>query len=769
MSQLFFILLAALAITVAVVTVVYIVVPVFRGVGWLIRHVFHFIRAMIGEILRAIGAVITALVLIPLVLGNIVIGRWSAAAHFGRSFQNELYVLDHCACRFFVKHPARLLGLTALTEGLEKRLPEAMAKAPGADKPSRRTGRFEGYTIVGSLPGGGSGAKLYVAEPDQRKAAAFARAGHDDVEQVIIKAFSLGDGSTLPQIIRESRALEAAKEIGLVLEHELTDQRFHYVMPYVPGDDLGAVTRRLHDAAGAEGLDRPRLAEALSHITDLVRTLERYHRAGLWHKDVKPDNIIVHNGRAHLVDLGLVTPMRSAMTLTTHGTEYFRDPEMVRMALKGVKVHEVDGAKFDIYAAGAVLYSVMENSFPAHGGLSQVTKRCPDAARWIIRRAMSDYNSRYTSAAEMLADLNVVVSADDPFAVKPADLPSMQGAGAEQVAAAAASAEPLADRGAGARAGSPRPPASPAPAAEPAPAPSVSSLGSPPPRRRPRLSVTDWWTGRYVVRDAPRARAANPSDQESAVRRTPRPHPPAGSRRPAHEQLRSAQARARTAQQRAAQRMSRNSQQRYDNSPNFGVALAVLIFLVVLVAGGMKIMRNLDGPASGQRASVTAGAPATPEAPSPPSEASNTHTHVAVNAPTLHNGAEARLLVLDDLHHADERTRRAMRDALRRLREQGFGLIGVNGSEQDRRLLAEARAALGPPPPVPDDPDYIRNAQAWLEQQPERIKGVLRLVWRKDDQDRRPDIHLLAARDLNSDRSLERSLRIQTSETANDR
>ena len=28
-----------------------------------------------------------------------------------------------------------------------------------------------------------------------------------------------------------------------------------------------------------------------------------------------------------------------------------------------------------VYAAGAVLYSVVENSFPAHGGLSQVTRR----------------------------------------------------------------------------------------------------------------------------------------------------------------------------------------------------------------------------------------------------------------------------------------------------------------------------------------------------------------------------------------------------------
>ncbi|MCP6440745.1 hypothetical protein NL474_30330, partial [Klebsiella pneumoniae] len=77
---------------------------------------------------------------------------------------------------------------------------------------------------------------------------------------------------------------------------------------------------------------------------------------------------------------------------TTHGTEYFRDPEMVRLALRGVKVQEVDGAKFDLYAAGAVLYSMIENSFPAHGVLSPINKRCPEALRWIVRRAMADYD-----------------------------------------------------------------------------------------------------------------------------------------------------------------------------------------------------------------------------------------------------------------------------------------------------------------------------------------------------------------------------------------
>jgi len=212
-----------------------------------------------------------------------------------------------------------------------------------------------------------------------------------------------------------------------VLEHDLDEHRFFYVMPYHEGDHLGLITRQMHGKSDANGLNVRQLGTVFGYVEDLLGTLAEYHRGGLWHKDVKPENIIIHDGEAHLVDLGLVTPLRSAMTLTTHGTEYFRDPEMVRMALRGVKVHQVDGAKFDIYAVGAVLYSIIENSFPAHGGLSQVSKRCPESLRWVIRRSMADYDKRYTTAQQMLDDLEAIQMADDPFGVKPVALPSMGG------------------------------------------------------------------------------------------------------------------------------------------------------------------------------------------------------------------------------------------------------------------------------------------------------------------------------------------------------
>lgn len=485
-------------IIVAAVLVIYLIVPIFRGIGWVIARIFQFVGGELADVARSLGAVITSIVLVPLVLGTVVIGRWSASTHFARAIQREIGTLGACLYRIVIGHPARLVGLTGLTEGLEHRIPEVVRGVPGPDKPSARIGQFEGYKIIGSLTGGGSGGKLYIAEPDAIRRAALERQGFTDVDRVVIKAFSLHDGSTLPQIIRESRALEAAKNLGFVLDHDLSPERFFYITRYVPGESLGVVTQQLH-ASSPGGLEGRGLGRAIKYTADLLRTLETYHEGGLWHKDIKPDNIVVHNETAHVVDLGLVTPLRSAMTLTTHGTEYFRDPEMVRMALRGVKVHQVDGAKFDIYAAGAVLFSMIENSFPAHGGLSQISKRCPESIRWIVRRAMADYDKRYPTASAMLADLEVVLSAKDPFVVRPVDLPSVGGAGREgsmDAEATAADAPGASDpfdasgAGVGAAAGVG------AGVGVGGMADVGREMGS---RKRPKIRMRDWWSGRYTV------------------------------------------------------------------------------------------------------------------------------------------------------------------------------------------------------------------------------------------------------------------------------
>ena len=441
-------------------------------VGMLGTHAGRCARQFGSGIVGCLGGTVVALLLLPVALARLVVGKPATAldalASSGREARDALLALYSA----LVVAPLRLVGLGAVLGHVRTRLPAALGEGGGSGGMRTSRADFEGYTVLRELARGGSGARLYVCEPDARTRV---RIGLAD-GFVVIKSFDFDDGTHLAEMLRESRSLDAARKLGLVLDHESSERRFHYVMRFHEGIDLGKFTRRLHEIAGADGLDRERFVLAASLVRDIVATLRDWHAAGLWHKDIKPENAIVLDGRATLVDLGLVTPLASQMTLTTHGTEYFRDPEMVRQALRGARVSDVDAARFDIYGAGAVLHFVLEGTFPAHGVLSGFRKPSPESLRWIARRAMADFDRRYATADEMLRDLDRAIAGGDPAAVRPADLPSMRGGerGDGEVGA-----EPASATSAG--------------AAVPPPPPDARTLA------RPRFRVTDWWTGRYEM------------------------------------------------------------------------------------------------------------------------------------------------------------------------------------------------------------------------------------------------------------------------------
>lgn len=426
----------------------------FQFLGAATGRVLRFVAGTIADSLRFAGSVITAIIVLPMAVANLGLFRFSAAKHYGAAAEDELLVALACVYRVVIGHPVRLLGLSELTDGLERRLPDLVEGEPtlgstragvnfgplasdrGSEAASnnrntlRRAGRpaFRGYELLEELQAGGSGARLFVALPLPSKVREWEARELSVPTKVVIKAFDLGYGSTIPQIVRESRSLEAAKSLGLLLDHEFEEDAFHYVMPFVPGVSLDTATRELHAGNNEDGLGVDQLRTVIGYARDLCTHLSRFHVEGLWHKDIKPSNLMVAEGHLEVVDFGLVTPLESALTLTTHGTEYFRDPELVRMAMAGRKVRDVDGVKFDLYSAGAVIFSMLENTFPAHGSLSSLSKPAPAALRWIVRRAMADIDKRYCSAEEFGRDLDVLLAADDPNEVKPADLPSVSGA-----------------------------------------------------------------------------------------------------------------------------------------------------------------------------------------------------------------------------------------------------------------------------------------------------------------------------------------------------
>ncbi len=327
---------------------------------------------------------------------------------------------------------SKVFGLGGLFMALEERvqranqdwrryvIQSAPAGAAPADFPSQ-------WVVMDELPRGGSSARLYVV----RKREADGKL-NEKSPLYVLKYFDLTAGGNLENIIRESQAAELAKRLGLIIESNLGQRAFWYVMPYYHGRTLTQTT--LHGVKAARAAGPRQLTEqqrlALGWVHQLLQIISQYHEAGVFHKDIKPDNLIVNNEKIYLVDIGLMTPLGSMSQLTTHGTEYFRDPEMVKLALEGREVREVNAAKFDLYSIGAVLFFAVEGEFPTAGALSRFSNDVPLAIQWVANRAMAAMHQRYDNARQMLTDIDYLCWAATHGAlegVKPADLPSFRG------------------------------------------------------------------------------------------------------------------------------------------------------------------------------------------------------------------------------------------------------------------------------------------------------------------------------------------------------
>jgi formylglycine-generating enzyme required for sulfatase activity len=117
-------------------------------------------------------------------------------------------------------------------------------------------------------------------------------------------------------------------------------------------------------------LERGRLmlAEALSAFAPLASALEHAHAAGIFHRDVKPANIILRpGGGVKLVDFGIAMGQSwGALTATGHvGTFSYLPPEIFRG-------ERPDPRAIDVYSFGQCLHEALtgERSFAVERGLS---------------------------------------------------------------------------------------------------------------------------------------------------------------------------------------------------------------------------------------------------------------------------------------------------------------------------------------------------------------------------------------------------------------
>ena len=139
------------------------------------------------------------------------------------------------------------------------------------------------------------------------------------------------------------------------------DGWLYYVMPYVAGGSL------------RERLERERrlpVDDALRIAGDVAGALDYAHRSGVVHRDVKPDNVLLHEGEVLVTDFGIARAYED--TLETHltrtgiaiGTPAYMSPEQV------TGERDVDG-RSDIYSLGCTLYEMLTGEAPFRGRTPQ--------------------------------------------------------------------------------------------------------------------------------------------------------------------------------------------------------------------------------------------------------------------------------------------------------------------------------------------------------------------------------------------------------------
>ncbi len=116
------------------------------------------------------------------------------------------------------------------------------------------------------------------------------------------------------RLLREAQTLARLSHPNVVQVYEagLYEGRVYIAMEYIDGPSLRALVREL---PGGRGRQRRRAQEeVLGHYVAVGRGLEAAHRAGLVHRDFKPDNVLIGpDGRPRVLDFGLARPLVAAL------------------------------------------------------------------------------------------------------------------------------------------------------------------------------------------------------------------------------------------------------------------------------------------------------------------------------------------------------------------------------------------------------------------------------------------------------------------------
>ncbi len=269
----------------------------------------------------------------------------------------------------------------------------AFQYGPGEEAPLPETiGRFQ---LVGRA--GGSQATIFKArDPDSGQVVAIKAISnrYDSFAHSLMIAL-LGDVD-MEEIRREAELLAGLKHPNIVSVIEVGEDAnlgAYLVMEWVSGGNLRT---RLDMAEGG----RLSMPEALGIAREILAGLGAAHEAGIVHRDVKPENILLsHDGTAKLADFGIA----GDWAMVGRGTPGYMAPEQDD-DLQGDSV----GPAADIYSVGVVLFEMLAGRLPGQGEYVRAVRPDMDERMGLViaRATGPDPAKRFSSAEEMVAALS---------------------------------------------------------------------------------------------------------------------------------------------------------------------------------------------------------------------------------------------------------------------------------------------------------------------------------------------------------------------------
>ncbi len=269
-----------------------------------------------------------------------------AAALDQAADEREPFVRE--ACQHDRSLAAEVLALLA-ADGATCLLDRGAGEALGDIEPSPAAGQRVGaFELVRRIGEGGMGEVFLARRVD---------GGFDQQVAIKLMRSALADERARARFARE-RQLVARLEhpnIARLYDGGTTDDgRPYFVMEYVDGSPIDVHCRD----------QELRLEQRLELFAEVCDAVQAAHDAGVFHRDIKPDNVLVsRSGRVKLLDFGIaraVDPDNPAVSATDPRhrvmTPQYAAPEQV----SGLPV---SGAA-DVYSLGVVLYQLVAGRLP---------------------------------------------------------------------------------------------------------------------------------------------------------------------------------------------------------------------------------------------------------------------------------------------------------------------------------------------------------------------------------------------------------------------